>query len=551
MIKIMDLFGRNPKNWSLNQRKTAAVERIGVTHDIFRSPALGQWDGTPQARWLREFITPALVHLGVAVDLPIALSGGQVMEFLASLGAEAENLAGTEGWAALYGDPALGDKIGAMLAPLLKCDIIVGYEMSANQIRYLSKSGKRFVDIGVDPLRFSSRSLFRLRTNCPGIDARWQRFHIAPDQLADELGFLRAQMARLRGFRDAPATDLMFVGQVEVDASRIVGGQMATLQDGLQVLAALARSHARMSIYPHPLARSNHETAFLLQRFRHAAIGHGSVYAALCDPATRTVATLASSVAAEAELLGKVAVRLITPDASTEALGPAVVSRFIRVGEALASVALWEAIVDPPKERRDRTREALAPTASSLAGAIRAELGIFAADAAALGADRRIALDAPATFATPDVHARYCAFGWSGAEPRGTWSDGRVALLSLRPEGPFAGVLLAFRPFIGPSGRTLRMEIRLCEPDRCDPPLWSGAFDAEDHQVIYVPVSGDATTRSLDLKLLFEEPCSPASLGISGDDRTLGIFLQSLCVVSLPPSSTAAAIHEADSDRSH
>jgi hypothetical protein len=118
--------------WKAARRRV----RIGFAHDLFRSPPLGQWNPAGQARWLQTFLMPAMEAADSVVQDALEGVRANAVAWAAERVVAGVLPPGAEGWALLYGGelPAGGD---VWFRTMLGYDLLVGYEMSANQLRFL------------------------------------------------------------------------------------------------------------------------------------------------------------------------------------------------------------------------------------------------------------------------------------------------------------------------------------------------------------------------------------------------------------------------------
>ena len=396
---------------------------------------------------------------------------------------------------------------------MLGYDILVGYEMSANQLRFLSRHGAVFLDIGIDAIRFTRRILFRVRTNSRTICDALQRFHVPARLLVADTGFLRATLG---DGTMGPAEDLLFVGQVDIDSSLIASGRIQRIGPHLPRLAELAGQHRQVVVHPHPLATRNDDIAAVLEALPQSTLGEGQVYAALVDARTRTIVTLSSSVANEAELLGKKAVRLLEPDGSSEALGLDVVFPYMRVDSEIAQVGFWNAVLGRGWRRR-RIPSGHGPDEAAL----RSALGVFAATRSMVRPVPSVAVESAVSLADP-ANAELCRLGWSGVEAAGRWTDGPVAILAFDAAAASTGLVLTLLAFIGPVPRTLRIRLVLTLANTA---VTEKEVLLDDEAAREVRLPCRAPPGRITLKLLLDAPCSPVELGISSDTRQLGVQL--------------------------
>lgn len=124
--------------------------------------------------------------------------------------------------------------------------------------------------------------------------------------------------------------------------------------------------------------------------------------------------------------------------------------------------------------------------------------------------------------------------GWSQHEYWGTWSDGKVASLDLQiPELSSREFVFKIesRPFLEKTHDQLKVNVYA-----------NGKFVqlldyrmGEQLQTKYITITEPFLNSSrsiLRITFEFKEPASPASLGVNGDSRLLGIGLERLTLVS-------------------
>jgi len=122
--------------------------------------------------------------------------------------------------------------------------------------------------------------------------------------------------------------------------------------------------------------------------------------------------------------------------------------------------------------------------------------------------------------------------GWSFPESGGTWTDGTEAVIRVPPvDAPSEEVelILDFSDvnFHGPDAHR-RVEVTVDgEPSLC----WWFTQPLEQYRSLPLPVSRDWTTIVLSIPWV----ASPRSLGISADERQLGLKLSALRVLSRRP----------------
>ncbi len=404
---------------------------IVTVHDVFRAavfrlPDLEESIGP----WLHALLGPPLTRLGHTVrrfssrdDLPAAVERHGWNRDPST-------------WTWLFSSPEALPAVAELLAPLRAADLIVGFELTPNIIRFLTTAGLRFVEITQDSIRFCPDLFFRVRTNDPAITTRLARWEVPDAAVRTEADRLRS---KLPAAYDGPAATL-FVGQVDINSSLIADAALTRVDRFIPELEQTLEGR-RLLLKPHPMAPKSGDLLSLYEHFPNARFIAGNIYALLASPAIERVVTLSSSVAAEAPMFDKPVRQLITPDIHT--IPGAMASRFHRVDARATSIAFWGDLLDgmpsfmfldaPPPPLRQRFsvswgygREMIAPVS------------------------RRIAENEVVSFARGGRGRDLCLFGWSDPEPWGVWSDGGVALLQFDPPADLgSGVAeIVLAPFV-------------------------------------------------------------------------------------------------------
>jgi hypothetical protein len=132
---------------------------------------------------------------------------------------------------------------------------------------------------------------------------------------------------------------------------------------------------------------------------------------------------------------------------------------------------------------------------------------------------------------TPGPGRRYLRDGWSGQEPGGIWSTGSASTLALRVDsglqsGPLA-IEFHLTPFLAPGHSAVT--VRLSANGRpVEAKEFSGTSPESRVWSVVLPKGTVSDNQGLELTFKVQSPASPASLGLSGDLRPLGVMLHEL-----------------------
>ena len=133
------------------------------------------------------------------------------------------------------------------------------------------------------------------------------------------------------------------------------------------------------------------------------------------------------------------------------------------------------------------------------------------------------------TFGTSGNGISALVHGWGMPEEWGTWSVAKQASLkfAIGPDQDFPlKADLKYRSFIPHADCTLRVACRTSGMEidswACTPAAWSGV------QRLTIPADSLGPDGAITLEFVISEPRSPAELGLSPDNRPLGIGIESL-----------------------
>ncbi len=473
--------------------------QICFTHDHVRT-ACGAGDTERSARWLHDALAPTLAGLGHTTHRlcdPAAIHPAEP--------------GGAAQWARMFSDLGALAAVQAACAPLHRCDLIIGFEMTPNQIRALHAAGMRFIDVSIDPIRFAPDLFLQMRTNDAKLERLLQRHHRSAASLQPHAARLRSRLAPPGdAHEEAPA--VLFVGQTDIDASLVCGGKLTRIDRFIDAIRALLADGHRLLLKPHPYGRSHPDIQTLRRAFPAATTISDNIYALLSASQVQHVVTLSSGVAREAVLFGKAATALITPDNTRAALGSALVSRHYRIGVEALGPAFWRGL---------QTEPVPAPPGCIAGGTLRRSVGQNWGYAAAPRFSRyRLAAGQTLGFAQGGDGLDLCTLGWSTPEPAGLWSDGPLATMLVDTGGKPLDLVLDARAFLPHGHGPLTIEIRTC-------PAASAVQRRTCHRwrwlrlVIPLPAVHGRT----EVAFHFTGTSRPVDAGLANDTRSLGLRL--------------------------
>ncbi len=474
--------------------------QICFTHDFIRSRLVSD-DGDANARWLHAILSPALLHLGHDVHRFGAFGSGAGFIRAPDRGRPGGD--GAAAWSASFSNPEWEPRVAEACADLRTFDLVVGFELSPNQTRFLDAGGTPFLDVGIDPIRFAPDLFLRVRSSDAGFERTLAAHEITAEELVPHVALLRSNVARAlpADAGERPAT--LFIGQTDVDTSLVHHGALARVEPLVDRIRALVHG-GPLLLKPHPHGGLHQDIRTLHDAFPDARIVNDNVYALLCSPLVRQVVTLSSGVAQEARLLGKPATCLITPDQVSR--------RGYRIGLEALHPAFWQTL----DGGRAPTRMARPPLAGELRRTLQESWGFAAVPRME---DRRVSPGRSASFCATGDGRRLLTSGWSAPEPAGTWSVGERATLLVDAGDEAVDLTLTCQAFVprGLGARTVEISTR--------PGRGTRRITFRSQRVRRIELRLPASAEPVEIVIRIPGPISPSSLGGSEDARRLGLRL--------------------------
>ena len=511
------------------------TKHVAFIHNFFRSPLLGQWDGEINTRWLHGLLGPMVNAIGARTS-PLTEKGRSPDIPVARFLRENNLKPDTATWLRLYSGSKKADDIYQRLRQF---DFIVGFELSPNQLRFLSDKKIRFLDLAIDPIRFANDLFLSARTNDPAVSELLRAAEINDEALLPEVAVMRSRIERASAARDATISRgankinaTLFVAQSDIDTSLVVKGRLAKAVDHLDAIRASVPRNGVLLIKPHPHGVLHEDVHAVHRAIDGAVITNDNIYTLLCSPMVTNVVTLSSSVATEAPLFGKPAVQLIKPDRLPERVGRKSVSRWYRISSELLGPAFWSQVL------LGRLKQSLPLHPRASAGRLRRSLGEtwgYTPEGVLL-TERTAKPGEKLDFRRGQRGSSLLAFGWHSPEDWGAWSSGNLATLLLSPQPASEPLLLRLNviAFVPNPAYPLRVSITsrgawIAQPTEII------LHDNIDRQIEFL--LSPAQVKAIDLtEIIFaiEGAKSPSEMGVSGKDtRVLGIGVKSLELIKV------------------
>jgi hypothetical protein len=515
--------------------------------DFFRSSDNRLLSHSSNRQFLRKLFESAATRLGLQCREEFARSDGGTVDVAAVMDALSLPRS-AEGWAqAMIADISVAREAGRL--PFLDSgSLVIGWGMPPSLMNYIDSSGASFIDLEIDPIRFTKHLRFCARTNDRATAGVLARLRGNDEHCWNDAAALKGYFAR-RGAQSLfdPRTSVgLFIGQTSLDLALVAHGRLACPADASDRVRELAQSVDVLVIKPHPYEASTSHLSELASGISNVAWTSHNVYALLCAENLSFVCGLSSGTLKEAEYFLKSAERLIEPDRSNRQVLPAGCSDWIPVSAAIASIEAMTEICTSFAHLKQALRS-LSPNRAkqplSVAGfrddALDRAFGIrWGLDAAQAGltALPRLQLDHIYQFSEGSPNTAWLGIGWSTPEPWGVWSDGARACIvvpldeELLKDSDSVEVRLEGQMF-SPANATPSAVLACINGNRADAVVFGG--DASETHVgltLRVALDSPRTKRMLLIEFAIRTPMKPSDLGMSPDARRLGFGLHRLRV---------------------
>lgn len=406
---------------------TRRFHHVLFADDFFRSRANGLPYHPANRRFLRAFLDAALGRLALPMREIAPLSDGGHVD-VARLMDRLALPCTPAGWArACIADlaPLAGQHGLPAFAP--GC-LVIGWGLTPALQHGIDRAGASYLDIEIDPRRFTEHLHFCARTNDPVIEAALRARRVDEALFWNHASALRGRFARhgAAALFDARLRVGLFFGQSLVDLSLVSGGRTMHPASVIAPLRELASGVDLLVVKPHPYEPALHDLAPIARAIPNVAWTRENSYALLSAANVHFAASLSSSVLTEARYFRKPAHALIRADRNAPQQLPRACSDWIPVGAALGSADFMAAVCADG-------RDGIAPALQGWPAAAidQAFLTRWGLDPQARGLSEVAELQTgrPYLFHPGSPAVGWLSHGWAGVDAEGARSEGELACL--------------------------------------------------------------------------------------------------------------------------
>tara|TARA_R110000782_G_scaffold23881_9_gene62048 strand:+ start:12803 stop:13972 length:1170 start_codon:yes stop_codon:yes gene_type:complete len=238
--------------------------RVIVTGDLLRNTGQNQMAESDQAKnvdWLKSVLDMPFAGIAdIEVEVLISRNQNAVFDRLGCYSALGRDVT-IEDWCEIYeGKNNEIDILVDFIGPYFEnCQVIISHEAPPYLFRIAQKIGVKIIDVGVAPLRFSSDYILGLRSNDVASMSLIEKCSMRPMEFHDAV-HTRVALSHSRAHPLNIENGVLFVGQMDIDASLIQGGSIPKPIDVLNALELTSAMYGRVYYKPHP---NNNNTSWL------------------------------------------------------------------------------------------------------------------------------------------------------------------------------------------------------------------------------------------------------------------------------------------------
>lgn len=509
-------------------------DEVVFMDDFFRSVDNGLTSHSANRRFLRAFVEPAFRRVGTSIREIFAKTDGgsiPVGALMQRLGLEQS----PQGWAAA-GSCDLDEALAAV-SPLNigGRTLVIGWGLPPSMLKHIDAQGGKFIDVEIDPLRFSRHLYLCVRSNDDQIQRVLESLVISQETFWSAAAAVKGRFARLGSpslFGPQIGVGL-FAGQTEVDLALVHDGQLVAPEDHLQTIAQWAADVDVLLIKRHPYSGNNGLLDSVIRSIPNAMLVEHNIYGLLSSDNLRFVGALSSGVIQEAAYFGVEGRALLLPDRNNAEILPRSCSRWFSVS---ADVGNYSSVaqmcrVTPLWQRwlgRKAVERSFSPDALDTAFGFRWGLD---ANSSSMPQMASLKVGTTYSFARGSEASSWLQAGWHIPEDWGVWSGAAECRLALPlacdfPSDGDLKLALIGLLYGDATIESVKINDRHCDYAREDASgstVLSISFDAKKFSALRVA--------SVSIHVIGS--VRPSDVGDSQDMRLLGFGLTSLTVVSV------------------
>ena len=320
------------------------IERIIVSGDVLRPSGSVGSSQNINIVWLYHLLSSQLkVASGHSVE---RVTWGE--EFNTPLFYKLQGLQPTVvDWLLMQGSTTLSPAALNYIYDCYKDSFVVGFELPRILTRAFDRLGIYYIDLILHPVRFLPDLFFGMRTNSRKMADILKSWSADESCYYEAAGLHKAMLSRKNNFGLAKDSAL-FVGQTEVDRSRILNGELVSFSDYEYEISRIFKEHDSIYFKPHPFAVDLKSDLNYLKRFGAVQFASNNVYQFLSSENLSLVTGLSSSVIFEARYWGvdsRYLFRnpfLLSEDVSCE--DQHAVDAYVPIFSSSLNVGFWESL---------------------------------------------------------------------------------------------------------------------------------------------------------------------------------------------------------------
>lgn len=193
------------------------MRKAVIATDLFRGVQLGLPSVRLNSVWLSALFGQQLNALGFDVEVVDQLD---IKGYFQS----AEFPLSADGWA-LAASTRIKPIHHRFFASLFSADLVIAWGLPPSLMSLLHEVGVCFVDVEIDPIRFSNDLFFSIRTNDPVLSGRLQEMDVPESLFSADAALMRGFASRRDpSFLEPQPSFALFAGQTGVDLALVENG---------------------------------------------------------------------------------------------------------------------------------------------------------------------------------------------------------------------------------------------------------------------------------------------------------------------------------------
>ncbi|WP_444900540.1 HAD family hydrolase [Microbulbifer sp. VAAC004] len=228
--------------------------------------------------------------------------------------------------------------------------LVIGYELSEQTRKVLSRAGINYIDIWLHPIRYMADILFGVSSGSKEVFEKIKKYQLDEEYLYQYA--TKYKISTYKGWKrvsdklDVKPNSALFVGQTLYDKAVSLNGKMLSILDFKDRLDEISSQYSEVLYSRHPYLKNGDEDVIkFIKSSRNIKLTNIPSYHLLAHPNIEKVATVSSSVACEAKYFEKETEFLYRP--IMDLYADYSVRSYITIFRSIVNPSFWADILQP------------------------------------------------------------------------------------------------------------------------------------------------------------------------------------------------------------